>query len=77
MAVISLFLDLWPLASLHGGVYSAFLAIFSPVVRPSSFGLGMGPITPPGPAMVGTDRKGFIPTNHLQGPLIVVIRPRA
>ena len=38
-------------------LYSAFLASFLPVVRPPSFGLGRGPITPPGPAMVRTDRK--------------------
>ena len=38
--------------------YSAFLAsFFSPVVRPPYFGLGKGPITPPGPAIVRMDRK--------------------
>ena len=39
------------------GVYSAFLASFSPVVRTPSFGLGRGPTTPPGPEMVRTCRK--------------------
>ena len=38
-------------------IYSALLAIFSPVVRPPSFGLGRGPTTPPDPAMVRTSRK--------------------
>ena len=37
--------------------YSAFLASLLPVVRPPSFGLGRGPITPPGPTMVRMDRK--------------------
>ena len=38
-------------------LYSAFLASFSPVVRPPWFGLGRGPTTPPDPAMVRTDQK--------------------
>ena len=37
--------------------YSAFLAAFTPVVRPPYFGLERGPLTSPGPAMVRTDRK--------------------
>ena len=36
---------------------SAFWATFSRVVPPPLFCLGRGPITPPGPAMVLTDRK--------------------
>ena len=37
--------------------YSAFFATLLLVVRPPSFGLGRGPFTPPGSAMVRMDRK--------------------
>ena len=38
-------------------LFSAFLVYFSRAVRTPIFGLGRGPITPAGPAMVRTDRK--------------------